>query len=1182
MRPLFFLLFLIYSSNFLFAQQHIKSIHQEELEYYNSLGLTKAEQYEELSGYKLIAREKSIEACPLNKIVFGWNPYWMPSQYNNFQWEQLSDLCYFSYEFSTATGNATNTHSWSSTPIVTAAQSNNTRVHLCVTLFSDHATFLTNSTAQQTLITNLIAALNQRNAIGINIDFEGVPNAQSANFTAFMKNLSQQVHNAISGSIISICLPSVEWNPTSPTYDVTSMSNDVTASKNVDWFIIMGYGYYYSGSSQAGPTDPLYNLTTGYNYCLTKSITYYLSKGVPNARLVLGLPSYGYDWATQDNSVPATTTATGTAKTYKQVRDNTNGYYSSKLWNNTSYIPYYTYQNGTQWHECWIIDAYAFGRRLDLVNQRDIGGIGIWALGNDDTYSDLWNKIKDKFSPCGTVACSDTIYDMGGPERNYYDKENYTYTITPTGASNVSLTFSSFSTEANFDTLWLYDGSSISSGLIGSYTGTNSPGTVNSTGNSITLRYKSDNTTNAAGWMAVWQCNIDNIAPATTITAPSGWITSDFTANFTDTDNGAIEKSYYQVLDFDGQNWGANSSHGFFADDFDAINSGIWNIPTNGGNWSSANGFMHQGDSSITNTNIYAALTQNLSNRYLYHFTAKIESAPFGTNQRRIGFHFFCDTGSTLNRSDSYFIFFRQETSKLEFYKVVNNTSTQVKIIDNVVTTIGQLYDLKVIYDRITGKISVYRDNLLLGTWTDLTPLTTPGNFISFRTGNCKASFGELKIFRSRNPSANISLGSVSADIRFQNPNPTTYAAKIKSIVNDQVGNLSTIAYQNLQVDWSAPSAVSVNDGVNADIDETLSTTDLSANWTSSADVNSGIAEYKFAIGSTYGGTDVMGWTSNSLNTFVNVNSLNLSIGNTYYFSVKSVNGAGLESGISISDGITVILQAEVPVAGFVYTSINICSGDSVAFTNTSLHALNYLWSFSGGSINSTNIESPVTYFDTTGIYQIQLIASGLGGIDTISQTLNVVVNNHAIAGFNINNTSGHIPFLALFTNTSQNANGYIWDFGDGTSSTGINPYHIYSDTGYFSISLIALNNNCGNDTLTFFNMIHVDDPTFVATIEKNNFNFTISPNPVTDNFTISYTSNEPAFIESRNEFGTSIEICNIFGQKIFPTLKPESKYGKNYYYLNAKNLNLSEGVYLIKLYANRKFIETKRVVLIK
>lgn len=144
-------------------------------------------------------------------------------------------------------------------------------------------------------------------------------------------------------------------------------------------------------------------------------------------------------------------------------------------------------------------------------------------------------------------------------------------------------------------------------------------------------------------------------------------------------------------------------------------------------------------------------------------------------------------------------------------------------------------------------------------------------------------------------------------DIRYQNPDPATYAAKIKSIVNDAAGNLSVIDYYNLNIDWTIPVCTAVNDGTGADISTTTSATTLSANWAASGDPNSGIAKYWYAIGTTAGATDVVGWTDNALNTTITKSGLSLTDGQAYYFSVKTENGAGLIN-VCNSDGVLVNL----------------------------------------------------------------------------------------------------------------------------------------------------------------------------------------------------------------------------------------------------------------------------------
>lgn len=875
---------------------NFKSIHQEQSEKYAQYNFTTTAQWDSLRAVttgipKTLRTRSNTRTCTLNKRVYGWHPYWSNGLEANYDWNSISDLCFFSYEVNSANGNATSTHGWATAQVVNDALTNGVNVTLCVTMFSGHTTFLGNNTSRQTLITNLINLLQTRNAHGVNIDFEGMAASNNAAFTSFMIDLCTQMHTAIPGSEVSIALPAVEW---SNTFNISSLNS------YVDLFIIMGYDYYYSGSSTAGPEAPLYNFQTSYNYTITKSITYYLNKGVSRSKLLLGQPYYGREWSTSAGTAPSSTTGSSNTVFYNELRNNTNGYYNSYQWEANSFSPYYPSQRSGQWWQCFSDDAYSMGKRFDIINMFDIGGLGIWALGYDDGYSDFWNLIQNKFTDCAVIPCTDTIYDLGGPNRNYYDNEKFTYTIAPSNASSVTLNFTSFATEVNYDTLYVYDGNSTASPLVGAYHGSTGPGTVTSSGPALTIRWKSDNGTQAAGWRAIWNCAIDNAAPTTQVSAPSGWVTQNFTAGFTDTDNpggSGIEKSFYQVLEYTGTEWRANNSRGFFSDNFDNAIHPDWTSAS--GTWVINGGFLEQSDQTNTNSNIYAPLAQNLSNRYLYTWNGKIDGT--GTN-RRAGFHFFCDSAQQTNRGNSYFVWFRADQSQLQIYKVVNNTFGSAQYSVPLTVTPGTWYTYAVAYDRISGKMDVYVNNNFTGSWTDSSPYTT-GNYISFRNGDCNYMVNDLKVYRSRPASVTVSVGPAAAnDVRYQNPDPSTPSCRVKSIAKDSAGNLSVVASQDVNVDWSAPESFVVSDGTATDIDSTSSLTQLQANWTASADTNSGIAKYWYAIGTTAGGTDVVNWTDNNLLTSVTQTGLTLIANQLYYFSAKAEDGAGLQSTAYSSD----------------------------------------------------------------------------------------------------------------------------------------------------------------------------------------------------------------------------------------------------------------------------------------
>ena len=241
----------------------------------------------------------------------------------------------------------------------------------------------------------------------------------------------------------------------------------------------------------------------------------------------------------------------------------------------------------------------------------------------------------------------------------------------------------------------------------------------------------------------------------------------------------------------------------------------------------------------------------------------------------------------------------------MQIYKVTNNVFGTAQHEVALSTVAGQWYDYKIIYDKITGKISVYRDNQLITSWTDPSPFTT-GNAVSFRSGNANFAINEFNVFRSHTPnSATIAVGAASTnDIRYQNPNPTTFAGKVKSICADSAGNLSSIYYHDLNIDWTVPDTIAfVYDGLTNDVSITNSFTEISANWMPSADPHSAVARYYYAIGTTAGGTDVLGYTDNWFNITATKDSLTLVNGQTYYVSVKAENGAGLQSPVFSSNG---------------------------------------------------------------------------------------------------------------------------------------------------------------------------------------------------------------------------------------------------------------------------------------
>lgn len=96
---------------------------------------------------------------------------------------------------------------------------------------------------------------------------------------------------------------------------------------------------------------------------------------------------------------------------------------------------------------------------------------------------------------------SGTFSDGSGQEK-YANNTQCDWLIQPTNANNITLTFSAFDTELNYDGVIVYDGANSSAPILGQFTGTTIPSSVTSTGGSMYVLFLSDESLRANGWNA--------------------------------------------------------------------------------------------------------------------------------------------------------------------------------------------------------------------------------------------------------------------------------------------------------------------------------------------------------------------------------------------------------------------------------------------------------------------------------------------------------------------------------------------------------------------------------------------------------------------------------------------------------------------------------------------------------
>lgn len=106
-----------------------------------------------------------------------------------------------------------------------------------------------------------------------------------------------------------------------------------------------------------------------------------------------------------------------------------------------------------------------------------------------------------------TLTAPSGSFSDGSGNSDYTNRSNCRWLIQPPGATWIRLSFSSFNTESNYDFVRVYDGATTSAPLLGSYSGTNLPSTLQSSGGSMLVVFTSDSSVTRAGWSASYTSN---------------------------------------------------------------------------------------------------------------------------------------------------------------------------------------------------------------------------------------------------------------------------------------------------------------------------------------------------------------------------------------------------------------------------------------------------------------------------------------------------------------------------------------------------------------------------------------------------------------------------------------------------------------------------------------------------
>ncbi|OJX34979.1 MAG: hypothetical protein BGO87_09595 [Flavobacteriia bacterium 40-80] len=303
------------------------------------------------------------------------------------------------------------------------------------------------------------------------------------------------------------------------------------------------------------------------------------------------------------------------------------------------------------------------------------------------------------------------------------------------------------------------------------------------------------------------------------------------------------------------------------------------------------------------------------------------------------------------------------------------------------------------------------------------------------------------------------------------------------------------------------------------------------------------VCEGDLVVLSGTGSSAVYSWDNNI------INGTPFNIYSTTTYTVTGISADGCKN----TDQVTVSID-EVPVISFVASDTQGCAPQLIMFDNTTIGGIGYTWSFGDGA--TSHLSEPNHVYKEAGCYDITLTATNSTGCSS-SQVFENYICIHtspnadfAASDYTLNDISNTINF----TNLSENATSYQWDFGDSTTSALVDPQHIYHNLdlnqSYYTVQLIASNEYGCADTA-------------IAVLKTKQEIIFFVPNcftPDGDGFNNIF---KPVFVEGLDLHDYSMEIYDRWGELIFETYNVEIGWDGVY---KVTGKIVQDGIYVWKI----------------
>lgn len=207
----------------------------------------------------------------------------------------------------------------------------------------------------------------------------------------------------------------------------------------------------------------------------------------------------------------------------------------------------------------------------------------------------------------------------------------------------------------------------------------------------------------------------------------------------------------------------------------------------------------------------------------------------------------------------------------------------------------------------------------------------------------------------------------------------------------------------------------------------------------------------------------------------------------------------------NISDTSFVTMRVRNDRAGLAFTATKLppCISLTYQFTNNSVaikpfSATSFRWDFGDGVTQLAGTGAVNHTYAAAGTYNVRLTLIDTNYCNEPDSLVKSIRLSSNIKAQFTTPAFGCVPYTAAFTNTSLGGAQFLWDFGDGSTSTLDDPTHVYSTVGAYKVRLIATDTATCNkvDTSAYFTVTVSPNP---------KSSFTYSPQPTQSNMPVSF-----------------------------------------------------------------------------